>query len=213
MIAFDDAFRRLPLIAILRGIRPHEAVDVVGALVAEEFAVVEVPLNSPEPFESIRRLADAYGARAVVGAGTVLGETDARRAIDAGSRILVAPNLEPAVGRVAAAAGIAWSPGIATPTEAFRALDLGAACVKRFPAEMIPPAAVKAMRAVLPGATRLVPVGGIGTDTMAAYVSAGAAGFGLGSSLYRPGDAPDRVRDAAARLRTAYRAAAGASVG
>jgi len=198
-------FDALPLVAILRGIRPDEAVAVGEALLAAGFTLIEVPLNSPEPFDSIARLAGALEGRAIVGAGTVREPGDAARIAAAGGRLVVMPHADRTVISAANAAGLACIPGVATPSEAFAALDAGAHALKLFPAEALPPAVVKAWRAVLPVGLALLPVGGITPDKMAAYVAAGASGFGLGSALYRPGDGPERVAANAAAFVAAWR--------
>lgn len=191
--AYDAAFARCPLVAILRGLTPDEAVPVGEALVSAGIMLIEVPLNSPRPLDSIARLAEALGPRAVVGAGTVLDPRSVDAVEAAGGTLIVSPNADPAVIARAADAGLVAVPGIATPTEAFAALAAGAAALKLFPAEASSPAALKAMRAVLPPGTAVLPVGGIAADGMRAWVDAGAAGFGIGSALYRPGTAPDAV--------------------
>jgi len=152
-----------------------------------------VPLNSPEPLESIRRLAAAHGDRALIGAGTVLGADAATAVAAAGGRLVVTPHFDPAVVAAAKAAGCTVLPGVATPSEAFAALAAGADGLKMFPAEALPPAVLKAWRAVLPPGTRLIPVGGIAPETMADYWRAGAGGFGLGSALYRPGQSAEET--------------------
>lgn len=205
---FDAAFARLPLVAILRGVRPDEVEAIGEALVAAGFAIVEVPMNSPDPLESIARLVRRLGDRAVVGAGTVLRVEDVAAVEAAGGTIVIAPNANPAVIAAAAARGLVALPGIATPTEAFVALEAGAAALKLFPAEAASPAVLKAMRAVLPKDTRVLPVGGIAPDTMAPWVAAGAAGFGLGSALYRPGMDAAAVGEAAREFVTAHQALA-----
>lgn len=177
----------MPLIAILRGITPAEAEATGAALLAAGFRIIEVPLNSPEPMESIRRLADALGDVALIGAGTVLDPVAATEVAAAGGRLVVTPHFDPAVVAAAKAADCTVLPGVATPSEAFAALAAGADGLKMFPAEALPPAVLKAWRAVLPQGTRLIPVGGIVPETMAGYWRAGADGFGLGSALYRPG--------------------------
>ncbi|WP_315760266.1 2-dehydro-3-deoxy-6-phosphogalactonate aldolase [Sphingomonas sp. Y38-1Y] len=192
---FDEAFARFPLIAILRGVRPDEVVDIGEALVSAGFTVIEVPLNSPEPFESIARLSQALEGRAVIGAGTVLRVEDVHAVADAGGTLVIAPNANPRVIAAAVEAGLVALPGIATPTEAFAAIDAGAAALKLFPAEGSTPAVLKAMRAVLPADTRVLPVGGIAPDNMTPWRSAGAAGFGLGSALYKPGMSADEVAE------------------
>ena len=196
MTDFDTAFAANPLIAILRGLKPAEAAAPAAALTGAGFTILEVPLNSPDPLDSIRRMVTA-ATDAIVGAGTVLTRDQVGRVADAGGRIIIAPNFDPRVAAEARRLSLAYCPGVGTVSEAFAALEAGAAALKLFPAEMIPPAAVRAMRAVLPRETRLLPVGGIDPSTMAGYVRAGANGFGLGSALYKPG------QDAAATGRRA----------
>lgn len=183
----ESALQQLPLVAILRGIKPDEVEAVADALYAEGFRVIEVPLNSPQALDSIARLARRMPEDALIGAGTVLSADAVRDVQIAGGRVIVMPHADVAVIRVAKARGLACIPGAATPTEAFAALQAGADAVKLFPAELITPPVVKAMRAVLPRELRLLPVGGITPETMAVYRQAGAAGFGLGSALYAPG--------------------------
>jgi 2-dehydro-3-deoxyphosphogalactonate aldolase len=200
MISFDEAFAELPLIAILRGVKPDEAVEIAGALVAAGFRMIETPLNSHDPLTSIARMAKAFGARAVIGAGTVLSVAEARAVAKAGGRMIVSPNTDPRVIRETKKLGLASAPGAATPSECFVALAAGADVVKLFPGEMITPAVVKAMRAVLPRTARLVPVGGVSIDNMASYRAAGASGFGIGSMLYKPGDSAAVVGERAGAL-------------
>ena len=200
-------FAELPLIAILRGITPNEAIDIGLALVETGFRVIEVPLNSPEPVESIRRLATALGDRATVGAGTVRSAAEVAEVAAVGGRLIVSPHMSPQVILATKQAGLMSGPGVATPTEAFAAIEAGADFLKLFPAEQFGPAIVKAWRAVLPKGMPLVPVGGITPESMAAYVAAGAAGFGLGSALYKPGMAPTDVRRAAEAFIAAWRKA------
>jgi len=184
---FDAAFARCPLIAILRGLKPDEAVPVGEALIDAGFTLIEVPLNSPDPLESIARLGQAADGRAMIGAGTVLSEADVAAVAEAGGTLIISPNTNAAVIRASAARGLVSLPGIATPSEAFAALDAGATALKLFPAEGSSPVVLKAMRAVLPGSVRILPVGGIAPDNMQPWRDAGAAGFGLGSALYKPG--------------------------
>ncbi len=184
---FDAAFATCPLIAILRGLRPDEAVGVGEALVDAGFTLIEVPLNSPDPLASIDALARACGDRAMIGAGTVLTEQDVANVRDAGGAMIISPNMNPRVIAATVRDGLVSLPGIFTASEAFAALDAGATALKLFPAEAAHPGVVKALRAVLPPATRLLPVGGITPEAMAPWRSAGAAGFGLGSALYSPG--------------------------
>lgn len=183
---------RLPLIAILRGVKPDEIVPIGRALADAGFAIIEVPLNSPSAIESIGLLAREFGDKVLIGAGTVTTPALVSDVAAAGGRIIVMPHADVAVIRAAKAAGLVCTPGIATPTEGFAALAAGADALKLFPAEMLPPPVLKAMKSVFPKDTRFVPVGGITPDTMAPYHAAGAAGFGLGSALYKPGmDAAD----------------------
>jgi 2-dehydro-3-deoxyphosphogalactonate aldolase len=176
MKSFADAFSTMPLVAILRGLRPDSALEVIGGLIETGFSIVEIPLNSPDPLSSIRLAADAFGDKALIGAGTVLSEDAVRQVHDAGGRVIVSPNLSAKVAAAARELDLDYLPGVATPSEAF----------KLFPAELVSPAALKAMTAVLPGSTPLIPVGGISTDNLGAYLDAGASGFGLGSALFKP---------------------------
>jgi 2-dehydro-3-deoxyphosphogalactonate aldolase len=201
-------FTELPLIAILRGIRPDEVVAIGRTLVEAGFRLVEVPLNSPDPIESIRRLAADLGNRATVGGGTVLSGDDVSRIAAVGGSLVVSPNIHPAVIAAARAAGMLSGPGVCTPTEAFAAIDAGADFLKLFPAEQLEPAVVKAWRAVLPADMPLVPVGGITPATMASWRAAGATGFGLGSALYKPGMTSADVGRTAESLLDAWRAGA-----
>jgi 2-dehydro-3-deoxyphosphogalactonate aldolase len=184
---------RCPLIAVLRGIRPHEAEGIGAALAGAGIAILEVPLNSPEPLESIRILAARFGGRQLVGAGTVMRPSQVDEIAAVGGRLIVTPHADPSIVRAAKAAGLLAVPGFFTPAEAMALLDAGADALKLFPAEGTNPAALRAMRAVLPRDTLVLPVGGIGADNMAAWQAAGAAGFGTGSSLYKPGDDPETV--------------------
>ncbi len=195
---------QLPLIAILRGLTPAEALTIGEALVSSGFAIIEVPLNSPEPLHSIAALTRQF-PQTLIGAGTVLNAQQVKDVHAAGGRLVVAPNFKPAVVAQALALNMVVLPGVATPTEAFAALDAGAHGLKLFPAEMISPATVKAMRAVLPKAAALMPVGGITPDNMAVYRAAGATGFGLGSALYAPGRNAEQVRSAAQNFVNAFR--------
>lgn len=183
---FCRAMAALPLVAILRGLHPDEAIGIGQALVDGSFRIIEVPLNSPQPLQSIAALATQF-PDALVGAGTVLTAKDVADVKAAGGELIVSPNFNPAIVREAVRLGMVCLPGVLTASEAFAALDAGAAGLKLFPAEMIPPAAVKALRAVLADDVALLPVGGIGTHNMAAYRAAGARGFGIGSALYKPG--------------------------
>ena len=185
--AFETAFAICPLIAILRGVRPEE-VETIGEALAEcGFSLIEVPLNSPNPLESITRLAKRLENRAVVGAGTVLRTIDVAAVRNAGGAMIISPNADARVIAATQAAELVSLPGIATPSEAFAALEAGATALKLFPAEASNPDVLKAMKAVLPGTARIVPVGGIEPAHMEPWVASGAAGFGLGSALFRPG--------------------------
>lgn len=190
---FDSAFARCPLVAILRGVRPDEVEAIAEELIEAGFTLIEVPMNSPEPLDSIARLARRFSGRAVIGAGTVLTPTAVEQVEGAGGTMIISPNANPDVIRLSAEKGLVSLPGIATPTEAFAALDAGATALKLFPAEAASPAVLAAMLAVLPRGMRLLPVGGITSDTLSPWIKAGAAGFGLGSALYRPGLASPEV--------------------
>ncbi|ATY32385.1 2-dehydro-3-deoxy-6-phosphogalactonate aldolase [Sphingomonas psychrotolerans] len=185
--AFDAAFARCPLIAILRGVKPDEVEGIGDALVEAGFTLIEVPMNSPDPLDSIARLARRFEGKAVIGAGTVLNEGQVEQVLAAGGTMIISPNANTRVVAATVAAGMVSLPGVVTPTEAFAALEAGATALKLFPAEGSSPAILKAMRAVLPRDLRLLPVGGVTPDTMDPWREAGAAGFGLGSALYKPG--------------------------
>ena len=203
--ALRAALAKCPLIAILRGISPEEAAAIGGVLVEAGFIIIEVPLNSPRPFESIARLVKAHPIH-LIGAGTVMTTADVDRVADAGGRLIVMPHADLDIVRHARARNLICLPGIATPTEGFAALKAGAHGLKLFPGEMLTPAALKAMRAVFPKDTLMLPVGGVSDRTMPAYWEAGADGFGIGSSLYKPdmsmGEIAKRAKilSAAARL-------------
>lgn len=201
-----DYLARMPLIAILRGVAPEEVVPIGEALVDEGFAVIEVPLNSPRPMDSIAALRAALGETILVGAGTVRTTEQLRQVADAGGRLIVMPHGDPDVVRGARAMGLSCVAGIATPTEGFAALSNGADALKLFPAELLSPAVLRAMRGVFPAETLFIPVGGIVPASMAAYRAAGASGFGLGSALYRPGDDVAIVRRNARAFVEAWRA-------
>lgn len=178
---------RCPLIAILRGMTPEEAPWVLETLVAARFQILEVPLNSPRPFESLTYLMRHAASDMLIGAGTVLTEAEVDDVAATGAKLMIAPNVAPPVIAAARARGLIAVPGVATPTEAFTALAAGADGLKMFPGELLPPAAVKAWRAVLPKGTLLIPTGGVTPGNVAAYQAAGADGFGIGSALYKPG--------------------------
>jgi len=195
MLDLDSALDRLPLIAILRGLEPEQALEVGHVLIDEGFQVIEVPLNSPRPLESIELLAEAFSHRAIIGAGTVLRASDIGDVAKAGGRLVVMPHADTSLIRKTDHLGLFCIPGVATPTEAFAALESGADCLKLFPAEAIPPAVVKAWRAVLHPPVKLLPVGGITADSITAYIEAGASGFGLGSALFKPGMSLETIAD------------------
>ncbi|NNG05404.1 MAG: 2-dehydro-3-deoxy-6-phosphogalactonate aldolase [Inquilinus sp.] len=206
MNEWPEFFARLPLIAILRGLTAAEAPAVGDALVEAGFTLIEVPLNSPDPLDSIAVLSDRLAGRALIGAGTVRTPADVAAVAEAGGRLIVMPHGDPTVIAAAKGRGLVCAPGVATPTEAFAALAAGADGLKLFPAEMLGPPVVKAWRAVLPPEVPLIPVGGIAPETMAAYRRAGAAGFGLGSALYRPGLPIAELATRAAAFVTAWNA-------
>ena len=194
----------LPLIAILRGIQPREVPAAADVLTSAGFRIIEIPLNSPEPLEGLRHLAGRTGLLA--GAGTVLSTAEVEAVAAAGGRLMVAPNADREVIAAAKRLGMVALPGVATPTEAFAALAAGADGLKMFPAEILPPKAVKAWRAVLPASIALLPVGGITPESMADYLAAGADGFGLGSALYKPGMSAGELGQRAQAFARAYQA-------
>lgn len=194
-----------PVVAILRGITPGEAVPVASALVAAGVRLIEVPMNSPDPLASVRAIGEAVGAEAAFGAGTVLDPETVEAVAETGATLLVSPNTEPAVIARAIALGMDPLPGFATPTEAFRAYAAGARRLKLFPAGALGPGYLKAVSEVLPRDAQLWAVGGTGADTFSAWLAAGAEGIGVGGALYRPGDAPELVGERARALAAAWR--------
>ena len=200
---FQAHMDSLPLVAILRGLKPEEALAVGQAIVNAGFHILEVPLNSPEPLCSIQILSAAF-PNALVGAGTVTTAQQVRDIKAAGGQLIISPHLDDNVVCEAVNLGLISLPGVATPSEAFRALALGANGLKLFPAEMISPAVVKSMRAVLPKEVTLMPVGGIGIHNMADYRQSGASGFGIGSALFAPGKSAEAVGESAAAFVQAW---------
>lgn len=193
MARIDEWLAPCPLVAILRGVRPEEVVDVCAVLEKAGIRIIEVPMNSPDAFSSIALLAGRYGQTLLIGGGTVLDSTQVARIADAGGRLVVAPNADGTVVEAAKKKGMIALPGFATPTEAFAMIAAGADGLKLFPAEAHPPKVLRALRAVLPKEVPVLPVGSITPDNMAEYWAAGANGFGLGSALYKAGDLPPTV--------------------
>ena len=196
---WQQCLSQLPLVAILRGVQPHEAVAIGQALVQAGWCLIEVPLNSPDPLRSISLLREQV-PQALIGAGTVLSSQEVRDVKAAGGEWIVSPHFDPAVVRESVAQGLISVPGVSTPSEALAALGVGADGLKLFPAEMITPVVLKSWRSVLPASRVLLPVGGVGADNLAAYRAAGASGAGLGSSLYKPGTSAEQVADRARHL-------------
>lgn len=190
---FRQALAALPVVAILRGVRPQEVVAVAEALVAEGIGIVEVPLNSPEPLSSIAALAETFAGRALIGAGTVLRVDEVEAVAAAGGRLVVSPNTDTAVIAATKRLGLVSAPGFQTPTEAFAALGAGADALKFFPGEAATPAILRALSAVVPKTVPMLLVGGVGAETLDRWTDAPIAGFGIGSSLYKPGDDPATV--------------------
>jgi 2-dehydro-3-deoxyphosphogalactonate aldolase len=187
-VELKSLLERCPLIAILRGVQPAEVESIGAALEEAGVSIIEVPLNSPQPLESISILARRFGDRILVGAGTLTRPSQVAEVAGAGGRLIVTPHADTAIVRAAKAAGLIAVPGFFNPTEAFALLDSGADAIKLFPAEVLGPPMLKALRAVLPADAIVMPVGGVGPREIATWTAAGAGGFGVGSSIYRPGD-------------------------
>ena len=204
-MTWDEVVSRMPLVPIVRGITPKDAVAIAEALFAGGMLCVEVPLNSPEALTSIAAMRAAIGGRMLIGAGTVLTESAVVDVATAGGQFVVSPNTDTAVIAATKHAGMASLPGFFTPSEAFAALAAGADALKLFPAEAGGPATLKAIMAVLPKGTRVMPVGGVSVEGMADWRTAGAAGFGIGGSIYKPGDGADVVREKAAAFADGWR--------
>jgi len=198
-----SAMAQLPLIAILRGIEPEQALPVGQALLEAGWCIIEVPLNSPKPLHSIAALR-ARLSPCLIGAGTVMDAQQVRNVHAAGGQLIVSPHFDPSVVAEAKRLGMIALPGVATPSEAFAALRSHADGLKVFPSEMVQPAVLKAWCAVLPAKTPLFPVGGIQPDNMAAFRNAGATGFGIGSALFKPGMTVAAVHQQAIRFRQAW---------
>jgi 2-dehydro-3-deoxyphosphogalactonate aldolase len=203
MRSFQDAFAACPLVAILRGVQPDECLAIGQALVDAGFTIIEVPLNSPDPYASIALLSRELGGRALIGAGTVTLPQQVDDVAQAGGRLIVMPHANVQVVVEAKALTLTALPGFATPTEAFAALEAGADGLKLFPAEASPPKVLKSLRAVLPKDVPVLPVGSITVENMGEYWAAGANGFGLGSALYKPGSTADQVAKSAAKFKAA----------
>jgi len=203
---FIAAMAEMPVVAIMRGVRPDEVVAFAQAIFDAGIRVIEVPLNSPDPLRSISLLREYFGEQAIIGAGTVLSAKDVARCHDAGAQIIVSPNMDPDVIESAVAMGMICAPGCLTPTEAFAALKAGAHAIKLFPGELISPAAVKAMRAVLPREAIVLVVGGVSASSIDDYIQVGANGFGVGGSLYRAGASLEEVRTNAEKFVSALQA-------
>jgi len=204
-MTWDEVVHRMPLVPIVRGITPKDAVAIAEALFAGGMLCVEVPLNSPDALRSIAAMRAALDGRMLIGAGTVLTESSVADVANAGCEFVVSPNSNTAVIDATKQAGMASLPGFFTPTEAFAALGAGADALKLFPAEAAGPATLKAMMAVLPKGTRVMPVGGVSVDSMVEWRAAGAAGLGIGGSVYRPGDGADVVREKAVAFVAGWR--------
>jgi 2-dehydro-3-deoxyphosphogalactonate aldolase len=204
---FREALAAFPVVAILRGVRPQEVVAVAEALVSAGVRIIEVPLNSPEPMRSIAALAEAFAGRAIIGAGTVLTVDDVARVTEAGGRLIVSPNTNVDVVAATKRAGLVSAPGFLTPSEAFAAIAAGADVLKIFPGEAVTPAIVRALSAVVPATVPMLLVGGVAADTIDRWAGSPIAGFGIGSSLYKPGDDPATVGAKAEAFAAALRAA------
>ncbi len=198
---FEDYLDAMPLVAILRGVKPDEVVEIGRSLIDSGINIIEVTLNSPDPYSSIKLLADEFSDRALIGAGTVLQADQVEKVIAAGGKLIVSPNMNVDVIKTTKRLGAISAPGCMTVTEAFTALDAGADGIKIFPAEMVSPKVVKAMRAVLPKATKVIIVGGVNANNMQDYIEVGANGFGIGSALFKVGKSAEEIRqDAIAQV-------------
>jgi 2-dehydro-3-deoxyphosphogalactonate aldolase len=194
-LRFDELFRTMPLIAILRGVTPAESEDIVGAIIESGIRIIEIPLNSPEPFASIKKAARRFSLEAMIGAGTVLNPEDVERAAEAGAKIIVSPNVDDAVVRKSKALDLVSVPGVMTPSEAFAALDAGADVLKFFPGELLVLSVIRAYAAVLPKHVPKVLVGGVTAESIKAFANSPVSGFGIGSSLYKAGMSASEVSE------------------
>ena len=193
-----------PIIAILRGVKPAEAVGIAGVILAAGIDKIEVPLNSPSPFDSINAIVKVYGDQALIGAGTVLTTAQVKQVRSAGGQLVVSPNCDPAVIAATIAEGMQSWPGVFTPSEALAALQAGATGLKLFPGDMAGPKGLKAMRAILPFGTQVYAVGGAAPDNFSKWIEASADGFGLGSAIYKPSDTSETVAAKAQAIVTAF---------
>jgi len=193
-----------PIIAILRGVKPAEAVGIAGVILAAGIDKIEVPLNSPSPFDSINAIVKVYGDQALIGAGTVLTTAQVKQVRSAGGQLVVSPNCDPAVIAATIAEGMQSWPGVFTPSEALAALQAGATGLKLFPGDMAGPKGLKAMRTILPFGTQVYAVGGAAPDNFSKWIEASADGFGLGSAIYKPGDTSETVAAKAQAIVTAF---------
>ena len=198
-MTFDDYLQNCPIVAILRGLHPDQAIEIGTVLFDAGIRIIEVPLNSPDPLESIKRLSDTFGDRALIGAGTVLTREDVRAVHAAGGKLIVSPNTDADVIAETVEVGLVSCPGVYTPTEAFAALKAGATALKVFPADTLGPGYIRAIRAVLPADTPILAVGGVTPANAREWLDAGCAGLGVGSNLFAPGITPDEVHERAVR--------------
>lgn len=205
-LELDKWLKKMPVIAIIRGVTPDEVVDIGNTILNAGIGIIEVPLNSPEPFESIKRLSDALGDQCVTGCGTLLNTTDAKRVADAGGQIAITPNTNPSVIQSCVELGMTPMPGWATPSEAFAAYDAGARYLKLFPAATYGPGHISAVRTVLPD-VKILAVGGVGAKDAAQWLDAGIDGLGIGSEIYKAGRSAEEVHDRATKIVAAINAA------
>ncbi|KPZ71560.1 2-dehydro-3-deoxy-6-phosphogalactonate aldolase [Shewanella sp. P1-14-1] len=206
-ISLTDALKELPLVAILRGVTPEEVIAIADVLVAAGYRVIEVPLNSPNPYESIKRLSEKYGDSVVIGAGTVVSKEQVDLVKEAGGRIIISPHADIDIIQYSKKLSLYSVPGFLNPTEAYAAINAGADSLKLFPADTVGPKGLKAMSVVLPKEMPILPVGGVSPSTMKAFLDAGASGFGLGSGLYKAGMSVAQTKQNALSYVEGYQAA------